>query len=404
MKPSKSIFGVWLCLMVLFVGFIVFFDWYGEVLMLRAREVEPANAYEYAMEYLEEGRLEEAAEKFEISLEFAKRDTVRWPAYMLRDARLNLGEIYYQLGEYDKAQPYLEQLLLTENAPGLRHGVPLFHLAEIYLRQGEKEKAAKTFRMTTEWNFDPTSAKAFFRLGELAAEAGDYNAAVENLDMAVTLDAGEVLDTQMWDRIAAIGGDAARSAKPKAASVAQELIGISKYRQQDFEACVAELEAALKAGRDTPRVHYFMAKAYEALGASEKAQQHLALLRRERVTLNARDMLHTAGRYEDGIWVLVRNSALRQEVFLANEIKRVEVVAKGASASFVGAKMVVRLEGATIGEVEVSDTGFEQYAFAASVSREHGLLEIEFTNDYRDPDTGEDRNLYVEKVVMEYGS
>ncbi|GEM_PF-3248991 len=402
MKPSKSIFVVWLCLMVLFVGFIVFFDWYGEVLMLRAREADPANAYEYGMEYLEKGQLKNAAEKLEISLEFAGKDTVRWPAYMLRQARLNLGEIYYQLEEYDKARPYLERLLLTDNAPGLKEGVPLFHLAEVYLKHGEKEKARQTFRMTTEWNFGPGSAVAFFRLAELAADAEDYNAAVRDIDMAVTVDAGETLDAQMWTSAARIAADAVRKTTKENVPLAREILGIAHYRLNDYAACAQDLEEALKGGRDTVRVHYYLWKTYEQLGAHDKAQRHLSAVPRGKVTTRAADMIHTFGEPRGSAWTLTRNGSLRAEVFFASRVSKIEILAKGYVAQFVGTNMVVRLGGHEVGEVEIRDPEFKTYTFEPSVSTERGLLEIMFTNSYRDPDTGEARGLYVINATLVY--
>jgi len=396
------VFIVWLCLMVLFVGFIVFFDRYGEYLAVRAWEQYPPNSYDAGMKYLERGQLKEAADAFEVSLEYMAGPGAHEPAWRVRDAKLNLGKIYYQLGQYDKAVPFLKHF--AESAPGLDEGIPLYYLGETYLRLGDKEKAVEAFRLTTEWNFDPISAIAFFRLGELAAEAGDYNGAVENLNMAITLDADEALTPQMWERASAIALHAMHNTGGLRAAMAREIAGICKYRLNDFAACVEELQAALSAGRDTARVHYFMAKAYEAQGMNEKVQEHRARIPSGRVAIKGQDMIHTFGSREGDAWILMRNGKLRYEVFLANRIQNIEVVAKGASADFVSARMVVLLAGERVGVVETTDAGFERYIFRASVSKERSLLEIEFTNDYRDPETGEDRNLYVAEVAIDYAS
>jgi len=402
-KYYRGVLIVWVCLMALLVAFIVFFDRYGEILVAKAWEADPANAYEVAMKYMEEGRLAEAVKKFEEALAQAEKAGARWPAYKVRDIKVNLGERYYELGRYEKALPLLQEVV--ENAPGLEHGIPLSYLADIYLKRGNADKAAELFKATTEWNFGPTSVIAFLRLGELAAERGDYDAAVGYLDTAVTLDAGgQTLTGQMWTSIATIAREAISQTEGATSALAHELLGVSEYSMGHFSTSVEELKAALEAGRDTARIHFFLSKAYNAMGKQEKADRHLRELPKGIVVIEPSDMVHTSGRPEDDGWVLVRNAALRYEVFLVDQIEAVEVLAKGSSADFVGAKMVVRLAGEVLGEVEVSDRGFDRYSFPASVSEERGLLEISFTNDYRDPETGEDRNLYVDKAMMKYAS
>ena len=401
-KYYRGVLIVWLCLMAVLVGFIVFFDRYGEILVTRAWEADPANSYEVAMKYLEEGRLAEAVGKFEAARREAKTPRARWPAYKVRNVKVNLGKLYYELGEYDKALSFLEEVV--ENAPGLEHGIPLSYLADIYLKRGDEDKAAGLFKATTEWNFGPTSVIAFFRLGQLEADEGEYEAAVGYLDTAVTLDAGnQGLTGQMWSWIATIAREAVSETEGTTSALARELLGVSEYRLKHFDTSVEALEAALEAGRDTARIHFFLSKAYEAVGAQEKANQHFLELPKGTVVIEPREMVCTFGRPEGDGWVLVRNGALRDEVFLVNQIEAVEVLARGSSADFVGANMVVRLAGEVLGEVEVSDRGFDRYSFPASVPEGHGLLEIEFTNDYRDPETGEDRNLYVNEASIKYG-
>jgi Tfp pilus assembly protein PilF len=389
--------------MALFVGFIIFFDRYGEILLVKAWETDPANAYEVGRQYVKEGRLEDAARKFEIAEREAKAGRGYWPAWKVRNTKLELGEVYYALGEYDKAVPLLRDVV--EKAAPIRAGVPLFHLAEAYLKQGDKEKAADLFRKTTEYNFGSESAIAFFRLGELAAEKGEYESALGYLDTAVTLDAGSrTLTGQMWGSIATIAREAVTETHDATSALARELLGVSEYRLNELDASVEELKGALQAGRDTQRVHYFLVHAYRAQGAHDKAKQHFSRLPGGRLLIKGKDLIHTSGFPSSDAWVLIRNGNLRHEVFSADRVREIEVLAKGTSADFVSAKMVVSLAGERLGEVETSDADFERYTFPSSVSKEHGLLEIEFTNDYRDPETGEDRNLYVEEVALKYSS
>jgi len=402
LSSYRSVFIVWLFLMILLVGFIIFFDRYGEVLVMRAWEEYPPNAYEVGMKYLDEGRPEKAARKLETALEFAARPGGREAAWKVRNAKLNLGKIYYELGQYDRALPFLKEI--AENAPGLELGTPVFYLGEVYRKKGEKEEAANAFKLTTEWNFGPVSAVAFFRMSELDAEAGRYESAVGNLETAITLDAGEALTDEMWQRAATIAREAAGRAGGAAAALAHELLGISLYRLKGLDASVEELEAALKRGRNTQRVDYFLAKIYQAQGMHEKAQQHFAQLPRGKVVIEGKDMIHTFGYHTGDAWAVVRNGKLRHELFLADRIEKIEVVAKGTVANFVSARMVVLLAGERVGGVETTDKGFERYVFGTSVSKEHALLEIEFANDYRDPETGEDRNLYVQEIAIYYSS
>jgi len=222
--------------------------------------------------------------------------------------------------------------------------------------------------------------------------------------MAITLDTGEALTPDMWQRLGMIALDAAKNADGDAAAIAREILGVSKYRCQELDSCVEELEAALIAGRDTPRVHYFMAKAYEELGMNDKAQHHLRQVPTGKLVITGQDMIHTFGYPAGNAWMLERNGKLRHELFLADRIEKIEVVAKGTVANFVSARMVVLLAGERVGGVETTDKGFERYVFGTSVSKEHALLEIEFANDYRDPETGEDRNLYVQEIAIYYSS
>ena len=70
-----------------------------------------------------------------------------------------------------------------------------------------------------------------------------------------------------------------------------------------------------------------------------------------------------------------------------------EVRARASLAGGVGAQMVVRVNGQTIGTTTVTNTQFANFEFAVPTLAANALVDVVFTNDAKV--NGEDRNLYV---------
>lgn len=76
----------------------------------------------------------------------------------------------------------------------------------------------------------------------------------------------------------------------------------------------------------------------------------------------------------------------------------VSVVARGQLARNVGPVMEVRVNGTVVGRLEVRDTTYKNYTFAASTP-EGARVDVVFVNDYYRRG-GEDRNLYIESITV----
>ncbi|MFV0665969.1 carbohydrate-binding domain-containing protein [Denitromonas sp.] len=81
-------------------------------------------------------------------------------------------------------------------------------------------------------------------------------------------------------------------------------------------------------------------------------------------------------------------------------VNSLTVFARGRSAVGVAPTMEVWIEGVLAGTFAVSSSDYQPYSVAVSPGLQASQIEVVFTNDYYDPNAGEDRNLYVEKIVV----
>ena len=101
---------------------------------------------------------------------------------MGRNENYLLGYSLYRQARYDEAQPYLQQVCgaddaLTQNAS--------YHLADCYLRGGDKQRAMQAFAMAANESFDAAIAEdALFNYGKLQYELGGglFNEAIHVLN------------------------------------------------------------------------------------------------------------------------------------------------------------------------------------------------------------------------------
>jgi len=101
---------------------------------------------------------------------------------MGRNENYLLGYSLYRQARYDEARPFLQQVCgaddaLTQNAS--------YHLADCYLRAGDKQRAMQSFAMAANEAFDPAIAEdALFNYGKLQYELGGglFNEAIHVLN------------------------------------------------------------------------------------------------------------------------------------------------------------------------------------------------------------------------------
>ena len=77
-------------------------------------------------------------------------------------------------------------------------------------------------------------------------------------------------------------------------------------------------------------------------------------------------------------------------------------MAAGTFAKNEWPHMLVRMNSTSILSAYVSSTSYAEYSASAFSQEGANLIEIEFSNDYFDSLSGEDRNLKINKIILEY--
>jgi len=125
------------------------------------------------MAYLERGKLEKAAEQFEISI---KLNPGHHKSYY------NLGLVYHKKSDSKKALEYFNRSV-TLNPDSVRAH---YNLATIYLQKRSWDLAIRHYVKVNE--LDPEIAKAHFNLGMAYAMQGKFNTAVSEWEKVIDLD------------------------------------------------------------------------------------------------------------------------------------------------------------------------------------------------------------------------
>jgi len=94
----------------------------------------------------------------------------------------NLGYVYYNLNEFDKAQYYLEQALRLSPSSFKAH----INLGLVYAKQKRYEKATEQFLIASKLR--PNDANAFINLANIAIDRGEPDKAISLLGNAIRLD------------------------------------------------------------------------------------------------------------------------------------------------------------------------------------------------------------------------
>jgi tetratricopeptide (TPR) repeat protein len=98
-------------------------------------------------------------------------------------------------------------------------------------------------------------------------------------------------------------------------------------------------------------------------------------------------------------WALFGNGRVHQSFALPPGGVRFRIVARGDKAQGTGPVMKVSWSGKPIFVAEVTSENWAEYEIKTKVAPGESVLMIEFTNDLRDREMQEDRNLRLEKVT-----
>jgi hypothetical protein len=120
--------------------------------------------------------------------------------------------------------------------------------------------------------------------------------------------------------------------------------------------------------------------------------------------IEAEQMSHYGNGLQSGeYWLMLGNGTISTDAdFPSSGTYSIEITAKADIAHGVGPEMELLIDGQHKGSVFVNTDTPQIYTFEVEVSAGTHELTIAFDNDYFDPATGIDRNLYVDKIAISY--
>ena len=123
-------------------------------------------------------------------------------------------------------------------------------------------------------------------------------------------------------------------------------------------------------------------------------------------TVEAEEMsYHANGSQVQTYWLLWSNGIMSEHVYFPSSTTyRLEITAKGTLAQNVGPEMELLIDDQVTGSVFVNTITPDTFVFDAVISEGVHTVAIGFYNDYYDPATGMDRNLYVDKTIIMSGA
>ncbi len=118
-------------------------------------------------------------------------------------------------------------------------------------------------------------------------------------------------------------------------------------------------------------------------------------------TIAAEEMTASTGGAVPGGWNIWSNGHLTQShTFVAEGETPITIRARGSQANYTWPTMVVSVGGSPVFTTTVDSSSWQDYTFSYDASVGSRAIRVEFTNDYYDAAAGEDRNLYVDEVVI----
>jgi tetratricopeptide (TPR) repeat protein len=130
-------------------------------------------AYGNAIEYYQQGKLKEAADQFDIVLQFYPENP---------RALYYMGKIYYDLNDYDLSLSYYEKAL----GNNINDSLSTLAIGMIYYQEKNMEKAMEYYNMAIE-GF-PNYGLAYYNRGTLYGQQNRYNLSLADLNKSIELD------------------------------------------------------------------------------------------------------------------------------------------------------------------------------------------------------------------------
>ena len=175
-------------LLASFTGWTVYFWRSDYALFTRAHRIAPLNENamnNLSMELMSRRDMEGARDLLETGYQKDPSD-FHFP--------LNLGRLYYDRGEYQKAESYMLQA--RQLAPELAD--PYVFLGQIDLRQHRVKEAQENLRLAV--NLNPYSAQNHTIYGIVLASNGDCVTADQQFEAALALEPGDALTQHQMSR------------------------------------------------------------------------------------------------------------------------------------------------------------------------------------------------------------
>jgi hypothetical protein len=110
---------------------------------------------------------------------------------------------------------------------------------------------------------------------------------------------------------------------------------------------------------------------------------------------------HANGEQRGEFWCLWANGEMSEVVdFPDTGVYHFEIIAKGQLAGDTGPEMELIVDGVSIDTVSVDIEIPDTFVFDANVTAGSHTMAVGFYNDFCDVSAGEDRNLYVDKIIL----
>lgn len=240
-----------------------------EAILDKRRAPEPFDlALRQGHEYLQAGRMEQAVAQFQIALDL-KPNSPR--------GLLAMGEALEAQEKYKEALHFYQDAV----AAGSRFVKAHDHLASLYRRMGEAEKAAQHLAKAAK--ISPLNPRRQLEMGKLLLDQGKtreglkaLNAARESSAKDATLasEVGEALLSAGLNEQAALAFKSAVDLDPKQVHIYNRL-GIAYRRQKRFAEAIEEYQRALQVAPKDENLFYNLAVAHAEAGQRDLAVEAL---------------------------------------------------------------------------------------------------------------------------------
>ena len=323
-----------------------------------------------------------------------------------------MGDVYFETENWAEAKRYYMRFLRSKQ----RDERVVNNVAWSHIKLNDLQGLSNfVSRYDYEFHFDSVDCQSALVLGTYSVTRGQYEEALRHFQKAEEFDPYRI-EVQYW-------------------------LGLTLLRLSRWEESVERLKKVVKRKPNLGRAHYLLAFGLEMMGQTEEAMRGYEkviemqpthsnalialelLLRKKNILDRAQDLHHrehviyasemegVAHPFRIGEVSMKTNFALSKMVRLLGGKTVFRVIAKGTSKfqkqpdevpNFdPSAHMVVRLDEVTLGEADVPLGEWTAFSFEAYAdSGQHGFM-IEFTNDIHKPAQKKDRNLVIDRVVIQ---